>query len=219
MHYIQKNILDQLRVADSMRYAKLNTTEVESSHFRYHLTQLIQDGYVQQLERGLYGLTLKGQSYLDKLSEHSVMLTPMPKVITYTLLRDGDTVLLQEKSKQPYAHLLNMIGGKLHEGEVAQQAAVREVSEKIGAVINSPELKGVFEILINSDESLLTHVIAYVFVAEVDAAGFMSHSVKQLAKTDLETAKNLAPDFMPIFNAIDKTTAIAVDSFTLEYTI
>ena len=217
MHYIQKNILDQLRVADSMRYAKLNTTEVESSHFRYHLTQLIQDGYVQQLERGLYGLTLKGQSYLDKLSEHSVMLTSMPKVITYTLLRDGDTVLLQEKSKQPYAHLLNMIGGKLHEGEVAQQAAVREVLEKTSAVIDPPELKGIFEVLINADESLFTHVIAYVFLAEVDAARFMSHSIKQLTKTELKATKKLAPDFMPIFNAIDKTTTIAVDNFTLEY--
>jgi ADP-ribose pyrophosphatase YjhB (NUDIX family) len=215
MHYIQKHILDELRKKDSVRYAKLNNNEVESGHFRYHLGQLTKEGYVEQLERGLYGLTPSGLSYVDKLSEHKVTLTLMPKVITYTLLKDGKMLILQEKSKQPYMSLLNMVGGKLHEGELAEQAAVREIHEKTGVTIEAASLSGVFEVLITSSKSLLTHVIAYVFVANIDSKSFEHANVRLVNLDELAAITNLAPDFMPIFNSIIESPNIAVDRFEI----
>ena len=96
MHYIQKHILDELRVEESVRYTQLNADEIESGHFRYHLTQLIKGGLVEQAERGLYRLSPAGLHAVDRLSKGRVNAVAMPKVITYILLQCGDTVLLYE---------------------------------------------------------------------------------------------------------------------------
>ena len=215
MHYIQKHILDALRTAPSMRYTRLNTGGIESGHFRYHLGQLVKDGYVAQLERGLYALTPKGQSYVDKLSGRSVNPASMPKVITYTLLRDSSVLLLQEKQKQPYMGLLNMVGGKLHEGELAADAAVREVHEKTGVTIRRPELAGIFEIIISSSSGLLTHAIAYVFVGDVRRSDFKHETIKAIPEAELATVPNLAPDFLPIFEKVGTAGGIQTASFEL----
>lgn len=208
MHYIQKHILDSLRATDTVRYAQLNTQDVENGHFRYHLTQLINDGYVAQLDRGLYGLTKSGQQYVDKLSQKNFKAMPMPKVITYTLLTSGDSVILQQKQKQPYLHLLNMIGGKLHEGETSQQAAVREVKEKTGNTIGLPRLAGVFEVMISNEDTIHTHVIAYVYVANVNAAEYTQPTLHTIPITQLQNTAQLAPDFLPLFNKIQNAGVV-----------
>ncbi len=210
MHYIQKHILDELRTGEAIRYAQLNREGVESGHFRYHLTELIKGGYIDQLERGLYQLSLKGQHFVDTLSGQRIKPNPMPKVITYTLLMDGDKVILQEKQKQPYLGLINMIGGKLHEGETAEKAAIREVLEKTGLIINDPKLVGIYEVLIRKGGNLLTHTIAYVFTADVNAAEFTLPSLRAVANTEVQNLPNLAPDFLPIFNQVCGTKTIQV---------
>ena len=199
-----------------MRYAQLNDIDIESGHFRYHLSELVKDDYVEQLERGLYALTERGQQLVDKLSEHGVNPKAMPKVITYTLLTDDDSVLLYEKPKQPYMGLLNMIGGKLHEGETSQQAAIREVHEKTGKIIESPELVGIFEILISSKVGLLTHVIAYVFMAQVDAADFKHETIKRISTDTLSQIDKLAPDFLPIFHRLQASSGVATANIQIK---
>ncbi len=195
-----------------MRYAQLNSEGVESGHFRYHLTQLIKDGSIEQAGRGLYRLTTKGQHRVDTLSEHRVNATPMPKVITYTLLRDGDMVILQNKQKQPYLGLLNMIGGKMHEAETSVQAAVREVHEKTGKDIAPPGLAGIFEVIIRTGHDVLTHAMAYVFVADIDADDFDVPSLRAVDVTQLESLTDLAPDFLPIFHQIWNSSALQVSA-------
>jgi ADP-ribose pyrophosphatase YjhB (NUDIX family) len=202
MHFIQKHILDELRTVDEMRYAQLCMHGVESGHFRYHLQQLVKDGYVEQMERGLYRLSATGQSYVDKLSENRMNPMAMPKVITYTLLTDGDKILLQNKTKQPYMNQLNMIGGKLHEGEIAMDAAVREVYEKTERTIENLKLRGVFEILINKDGNQVTHAVAFVHETEVQASDFNTAGLQVVDRNDLSSLTNLAPDFMPIYKKL-----------------
>lgn len=204
MHYIQKQILDELRLTDSAHYVKINKNGIESGHFRYHLAQLVNDGYVEQLSRGQYALTAEGQHYIDKLSNHRINPHEMPKVITYTLLLSGGKVLLLRKSKKPYKDLLNMIGGKLHFGEKASEAAVREVKEKAGIVISNPKQAGVYEILINQDGSVFTHVIAYVFIARVEIQQLDLGALEALEIDDLPERSDLAPDFLELFEKAHK---------------
>jgi ADP-ribose pyrophosphatase YjhB (NUDIX family) len=216
MHYIQKHILDELRTKKTIRYSQLNTDRIESSHFRYHLGQLVKAAYVEQLERGVYSLTVKGQQYVDTLSDGAVNPESMPKVITYTLLRSGHKVLLQEKHKQPYMALLNMIGGKLHYGELAQDAAVREIHEKTGKTIAPPQLAGTFEILIKKSGIVFTHTIAYVFVAEVNIDDWDSSPTEAIDESELHLRNNLAPDFMFMFSKITTSTQPYVGSLEIE---
>lgn len=215
MHYLQKNILDQLRLNPSQRYSQLQPDDIESSHFKYHLQQLINEGLVEQKSRGIYGLTAKGKSQVDQLSDGRVNPHSMPKVITYTLLQDQDHYYLLRKDKEPYLGLINMIGGKLHSGESAEQAAHREMLEKTGGNVEKLELKGVAQIRIKQAEGLLSHAVAFVFVADINSAKLKQFiSIK---KSDIKNSADLAPDLLPILSAIEESNEPFVIDLAADY--
>jgi 8-oxo-dGTP diphosphatase len=199
-----------LRTTPTARYTELNTLLVESGHFRYHLQQLIKEGLIIQPTRGQYALSQKGMHAVDKLSLHTHNTTPMPKVITYTLLTSGDSIVLQQKQKEPYMHLYNMIGGKVHEGETTQEAAMREVQEKTGLVITDPQHKGIYEILAYTDDAIFTHAIAYVFTAEIAAVQDDFSNALVIERSNITSTSHLAPDFLPIYELIQNDTTSAV---------
>jgi len=202
MHMYQKEILDTLRGSKTVRYGELQPEGVESSHFKYHLDQLINDGLVRQDSRGVYALTTKGKSSVDRLSTDRITPRQSPKVITYTLLQDDDTYYLYQKTKEPYLGLLNMVGGKVHSGDSPYDSAIREVQEKAGIVVDELEEITVASIRIMEDDVLLTHVIAYVYVADVDASALHSGLVP-VPRSEISEAKGLAPDLLPVLEVID----------------
>ena len=201
MHYIQKQILDQLRTQSTARYAELQPDGVESSHFKYHLNILIADGLVAHISRGTYVLTDRGQAHVDKLSAGRVNAHDTPKVITYTLIADDTHYYLYRKEKDPYRNQVNMVGGKLHIGETATAASQRELSEKLGIDDDVPEVIGVANIRITLGGKPFTHVIAYICQVTVTAP--IHHSrVVTVAKSDLATPTELAPDFHAVMQMV-----------------
>ncbi|MFZ1301470.1 MAG: NUDIX domain-containing protein [Candidatus Microsaccharimonas sp.] len=200
MHIFQKDIIDKLRVVDSLRYSQLQPDDVESSHFKYHLNQLIKDGLVTQRSRGVYELSDKGKIYTDRLSENRVHSQPMPKVITYTLLHDSDNYYLYRKNKEPYRGLLNMVGGKLHLGETPQHASIREVLEKTGIRIAATKRCGVADIQIYTPNDLLSHVTVYIFSAELLEP---NNQLVAVQKDDLVVRDDLAPDLLELIEQIN----------------
>lgn len=211
MHMYQKHILDLLRTAPSLRYAQMQPREVESSHFKYHLNQLIKDGLVMQVSRGEYALTNEGKSAVDRLSSDRVNPRLVPKLISYTLLYDDTAYYLYRKAKEPYLGLLNFVGGKVHVGESSQEASLREVSEKTGVFIPSVERRGVAEIRVTQSKKLLTHAVAYLFTArmseEVD-----EQKLEKVLKKEIRLRNDLAPDTLQILDALERTSgAIFLD--------
>lgn len=200
MHFIQKHILDVLRTRSTVHYAELNTLDIESGHFRYHLRELIKDGLVVQQDRGIYSLTPEGARMVDRLSQKHGAPHAMPKVITYTLLTSGGSLFLQRKQKEPYKGLLNMIGGKLHEGESSEAAAIREVQEKTGLSIVAPKLRGIFEVQISQSDTLLSHVIAYVYAANIADEEY--DTLERVQKSALTQLTDCAPDLIPIISSL-----------------
>lgn len=200
MHVLQKQIVDNLRKTESMRYSELRPDDIESSHFNYHLDQLLRAGYLEQIEKGVYKLSLKGHSVVDQLSEKRIKPSQSPKVITYTLLYDDENYYLKKKDKEPYRNLLNMIGGKVHESETTLDAAIREIEEKTENKIENPDFCLTAEIMISKNDQLISHAIAYVYKKKVDSDNFKDLTiVKRDSFTDNES---LAPDVFQIIEAL-----------------
>ncbi len=199
VHILQKGIIDKLRRTDALRYSELQPGEIESSHFKYHLDQLIKDKLVERYGRGIYGLTAKGRAFTDRISDGLRKPSEMPKLITYTLLEDDDMYYFMRKDREPYRGLINMIGGKMHIGETADVAARREIYEKVGLVVTDVSLCGVANIRVYEQDSLLTHAVAYIYrthVAEVPA------NLMAIKKSELSGHSDLAPDLPLIIKHI-----------------
>lgn len=199
MHMFQKHILDELRTASQLRYSEMQPDGVESSHFKYHLDQLLKDNLVEKTDRGIYALTGKGKAAVDRLSVGRINPHMTPKVITYTLLHDRDDYYLFRKDKEPFRDKLNMISGKVHMGERTVDAAVREVNEKVHLEIEPPQLKIIAEIRIREGETLLTHIVAYVYLQEYTGDCSL---LEKVPKGELETRIDLAPDLLPIIEHV-----------------
>ena len=61
-------------------------------------------------------------------------------VVIMLFTKDYKKVLLVKRNKNPYPNCWNGIGGKLEEGETAEQAAIRECLEETGIKIENPRL-------------------------------------------------------------------------------
>lgn len=209
MHYIQKQILDQLRTTSQARYVQLQPDGIESSHFKYHLNLLITDGLVTHVDRGVYELSDKGKAYVDKLSSGRVNPHETPKVITYTLLQDSDSYYLLPKPKEPYRGLLNLVGGKLHVGEDALSASRRELREKLSIEGAGPKLKGVANIRIKNHDEPYTQVVAYVCTLTLDTQA--PDQLVAISKPDINAQQNLAPDTLAIITKLQGNIPFVID--------
>ncbi len=196
----QKHILDLLRGSEALHYSELQPDGVESSHFKYHLDQLRHDGLVERVNRGVYTLTEKGKMAVDRLSVGRINPQQTPKVITYTLLQDGEAYYLQRKNKEPFLGKLNMIAGKVHLDERAYDAAQREVSEKTGLVATNLEHKLIAQVRIHQNEQLVSHFVAYVFTA-----GFSGDAaqLEKVMRAAIATLPDAAPDLPALVRAIE----------------
>lgn len=210
MHMYQKHILDLLRQNDSQHYADLQPDGVESSHFKYHLNQLLNAGLVEQESRGVYRLTNKGQSHVDTLTEGSVLPEQTPKVITYTLLYDADNYYLYKKDKAPYRGLLNLVGGKLHLGESALDGAQRELQEKLQLDVGKIELCGVTNVEILQAGTLLTHSIAYILKTDI-TDGQLPEGLYKVPKSEIQNTQHLAPDLLEILDLCNRDELFVED--------
>ena len=190
-----------LRVTESCRYAELQPKEIESSHFKYHLNQLINDDLVIRKSRGVYSLSDKGASTVDKLSSGRTTLRATPKLITCTLIHDDSQYYLYKKDKEPYRECFGFVGGKIHEGESSEVAAKRELQEKLNFTAKSINFCGSAEVRISKNEKLYTHAVAMIFEASKDED--LANKLHAIHKTELDSVKNTAPDVLPIITAIE----------------
>jgi ADP-ribose pyrophosphatase YjhB (NUDIX family) len=170
VHYIQKHIIDLLRTHDALRYVELQPPEIESSHFKYHLNQLIKDGYVAQLSRGIYQLSDAGAAHADRLSMGRTNPFVTPKVITHTVIAHDNIYYLYKKPKSPFKGLYGPVSGKVHLGESTSDAATRELHEKLHTDIRISTSPKILDVRVYKSKLLLTHYVSYIFSTALASA-------------------------------------------------
>ncbi len=196
----QKHIVDLLRGSQELHYSELQPDGVESSHFKYHLDQLQQEGWVTRTRRGVYALTEKGKMAVDRLSVGRINPMQTPKVITYTLLKDTDNYYLYRKEKEPFLGLLNMVAGKVHLDERSYDAALREVDEKTGLTAFGVRHRLIAEVRVRQNDELVSHFVAYVFTAGIENG---SPKLEKVSQRELKERQDLAPDLLALIEAIN----------------
>lgn len=85
----------------------------------------------------------------------------MQRVTNCVLLRDNQVLLLQKPRRGWWV----APGGKMEPGESVRDSCVREYREETGIYLKSPQLKGVFTIIMKEDEQVLSEWMMFTFLA------------------------------------------------------
>lgn len=163
-HHIQKHIIDVLMYQKVARFRDLRPSRVDTNLFTYHLGSLVKVGFVKKVDGG-YTLSTIGLSYVDRVSSEDKRIRTQPKIITMLVVQNSEgDILLQRRTKQPYIDTWTLPYGKLHiEDTSAQDAARREVHEKLGLNDQEVEHAGDCYIRVYTDGELLSTTLAHVF--------------------------------------------------------
>lgn len=136
-HATQITILRHLLFHVQVGFTDLQRkTDLTSDHFNFHIKKLVDENYVQKLDRQ-YALTRKGKEYANRMDTDENEIERQPKVsVAITLERarqdGGREFLFQQRKKNPYYNFWGRVGGKMRWGETIIEAARRELKEETG---------------------------------------------------------------------------------------
>jgi ADP-ribose pyrophosphatase YjhB (NUDIX family) len=168
-HHIQKDIFIRLGKASHLRFSELKPEGMESNLFMYHLKQLIAQKLVEKDAEG-YKLAPAGLTYLDSFSFRTNSPRKQPKIISILALKNtAGKWLLARRKYQPYIGEYMFVSGKQRFGEQPETHALREMQEKLGFTTPMTR-RGLLDIRISKDDTLITHVLGHVYEATVDMA-------------------------------------------------
>lgn len=131
-HHIQRSILAYLMEHEFARFRDMRPERVDTNLYSYHLKLLQKMSFVIKTDEG-YTLTTRGMGYVDRINAESVKLSLQPKIVTMLVVQNGyGDVLMYKKRRQPFIEKWTLPFGKVHDDASLQEAAEREVREKIG---------------------------------------------------------------------------------------
>ena len=143
LDYYQIQIVLALMFREEARFSELNVTNLSSSHFNYHIEQLVQIGYVQKNVHARYELTSKGKKLATHIDIFSGELEVMPLTCVSALVvreQNGKSeYLVHQRNKHPHLGYYSLPGGKAKHGHLLINEVLRELKEETG-LTGVPEL-------------------------------------------------------------------------------
>lgn len=194
-HHIQKAILDRLATADSLRYADINTNNLDGNVFTYHLKQLAADQLVAQNADKTYGLTQLGRAYIVHRYEN---LATQAHSIFLVIIRHNNKLLLRKRLTQPMLGYSGFIHGEPLAGQPLIETVISRVRTKAGLTLESPHVhsSGLVQITVDDELNNFSHVV--LIEASVSSLALPIESDETgvnywVDESDLETIEKLLP--------------------------
>jgi len=135
LNQFQINILCFLLFKPQSRFKELNTEQLTTDNFSYHIRSLIRLELIKK-EGQLYFLTSKGKMVANKMDTATKTVEKQPKVsvmiIPHKKIDGVEKYLIQQRTKEPYFGYWGFISGKIKFGETLEQTVIRELMEEAG---------------------------------------------------------------------------------------
>jgi 8-oxo-dGTP diphosphatase len=167
IHPAQISILRDLLFTKGMKYSQIQKNSgLSSDHFKFHIKQLLEKGFVTKETSGIYNLTSAGKVHANTLDTDSNTIERQPKSAVLLLIEhptDHDRFLFQQRKKQPYYDFWGLPGGKIRWGETIHQAASRELYEETKLTAETHFIGVYHEHSFNQDNELLEDKIFFIF--------------------------------------------------------
>ncbi|MGD8744153.1 MAG: NUDIX hydrolase [Candidatus Woesebacteria bacterium] len=136
IHPIQVDILLVLLFSPKARYKDLNTTNMSTDHFNFHVKRLLKLSLISKTKNGYYTLTTKGKEFANRFDTDKMVVERQAKVgvLVCCVKKIGgkSKYLIQQRLKEPYFGHFGFLTGKARWGETIKRTAEREVFEETG---------------------------------------------------------------------------------------
>ncbi len=229
IHEIQGSILKGLLLRETARFSELNTDNISSDQFTFHLRQLTEQRIIEKTQEGFYKLTVSGKEYANRFDIDSdrVKIEKQAKqsvLVIATRTNNGKReYLMQTRLKQPFFGFRGFITGKMRLGESVFDTAKRELTEETGLNISDVEhLMTYHEKIFSIEKDLLEDKYFFIFLAE-EPKGDLIHSFQggknEWISEESSTDGNIFYDIVDLFSMIKnkKTGLLEKDYFVEKY--
>jgi 8-oxo-dGTP pyrophosphatase MutT (NUDIX family) len=164
LHEVQLHILKELIFRPNARFTDLNTLDLTSDHFTYHLTRLVEVGLVVK-SKDRYSLTNAGKELAGRMDTDEISIQKQAKigVIVCGVRQDNgnEECLVHTRLKEPFYGYQGFVTGKVKYGESVLEAAQREFAEE-AHLAGNPELFAVYHYRhFSSDKDILKDQIFF----------------------------------------------------------
>lgn len=137
MSWIEKHAFAVLLRQEAASIKDMRPVDVPANQFSYHLNNLIQQKYLQKIERGKYTLTPLGLQFAGKLStETNEQRDNMKTVIVLYGKTDDGRVSLFEWSRQPYMRTVTLPHDRMAYSDTLEAAVKTACIDKLGKEVD-----------------------------------------------------------------------------------
>ncbi len=205
MHYVQKVILRELLFNTEAKFSELNSTNLLSDHFSYHLNILVKKELIKKSNRD-YSLTERGKILAAKIDIDSLEIINQPLVGIGLFIIKDDKFLLEERKYNPNAGLKGFHSEKVIFGESFFSTANRCLAVETGFK-GEMRFAGTIR-MIRSLKNLVSFDVILHYFRIVNPKGELlietKRSINSWFKFDeVENIDNVFPDFLEDFKYIN----------------
>jgi hypothetical protein len=136
LSWIEKRAFSVLLRQETASIKDMRPVDMPANQFSYHLNNLIQRGYVQKIERGMYALSPAGLQVAGMVSTATGEQRPNMKTVIILFGRANDgRVALFEWTRQPYMHMLTLPHDRMEYDATLYEAIATACVDKLGKVV------------------------------------------------------------------------------------
>jgi 8-oxo-dGTP diphosphatase len=161
---IQLGILTILNSSKSgKRFSELNTKDLTSDHFTYHIKYLLDRDYIEK-KKSKYYITFRGKKLMSDIDIKGKKYDLFRFSVTVNVVKEIEGrkhILVQKRNRYPYMDDVNTIAGKVKQGESVKDTAIRKFKEETGLTISDVNVLGTLRKVREDEEGNLIEDVIY----------------------------------------------------------
>jgi ADP-ribose pyrophosphatase YjhB (NUDIX family)/predicted transcriptional regulator len=168
LNFNQMHIINALTFKKEAKFSELNTENMPTDHFNYHLQKLIKDGLVLKNLEGKYELTQSGKKYSSQTDTYNLKIEKQAKigVIPVCIKEENGQkfFLMHKRKKHPYFDWIGFPSGKAKYGTFFKDEVIRELEEETG-LSGESELKIIthYHVYKSGTNELMEDKVFYIY--------------------------------------------------------
>lgn len=213
LNHHQMVIVNNLTFKEKARFAELNTEQLTTDQFNYHLKALMKHKIIEKDEENFYALTFKGRSFSSDTDIYNLKIEKQSKIhvapVCIKMFGKQKKYLLHRRTKHPYFGWMGIPTGKTKWGHSYEDEVIRELEEETGLTGN-PTLKVILHsrMKLRSTDKIEDDRVFYYYRIDDIQNELITKTIEGenywLSIDEIKSEKNIFPDTLWILEGMEK---------------